>query len=393
MFDFEGLAGLDDAGLAAAAVACHRGLVEHECGYLQVAAQWADRFPPERDGRAAGPGRPVGQLLGGEGTPPVAEFAAAELGPLLATTTGSARHLIADALDLRHRLPRLWARVLAGQVRAGKARKVAEATRHLGREAAGAVDAAVAGAVTALPWARFGTLLEAKIVEVDPAGAEARARLADAERFVRAGRTSEAGLKLLVARAAAGDVIWFLAMVGRIADILAAEGDPDPVDVRRSKAIGVLAQPAEALRLLLAHRADPPHPADPTEPDEADPTEPEEDHPAEPEQAHPADADPAGPPGAGSGAAFGLRRSVRLPPLPVDPERCRPRATVYVHLSEEALAGGQGVARVEDVGPVLLTRIRRLLGDRCAVTVTPVIDLPAGMAPVDGYEVPARMRE
>ena len=66
---------------------------------------------------------------------------------------------------------------------------------------------------------------------------------------------------------------------------------------------------------------------------------------------------------------------------------------VYVHLSEEALAAGTGVARVEDVGPVLLGRLRTLLGGRCRISVKPVIDLPAGHIPVDCYEIPARLCE
>jgi hypothetical protein len=46
-------------------------------------------------------------LLGGEGTPEVAEFAAAELGAELQMSPWAAAQLIGDALDLRHRLPRL----------------------------------------------------------------------------------------------------------------------------------------------------------------------------------------------------------------------------------------------------------------------------------------------
>ena len=66
---------------------------------------------------------------------------------------------------------------------------------------------------------------------------------------------------------------------------------------------------------------------------------------------------------------------------------------IYVHLSAEALTAGTGVARVEDVGPVLLGRLRMLLGDRCKISLKPVIDLPAGHTPVDSYEIPARLRE
>ena len=73
---------------------------------------------------------------------------------------------------------------------------------------------------------------------------------------MRLGRTSEHGLKLIIARAAAGHAIWFKATIDRIANILAQHGDEDPVEVRRSKAIGILAQPAEALRLLCQHHDD-----------------------------------------------------------------------------------------------------------------------------------------
>ena len=51
------------------------------------------------------------------------------------------------------------------------------------------------------------------------------------------------------------------------------------------------------------------------------------------------------------------------------------------------------MARVEDVGPVLLTRLRQLLGDRCQILLKPVIDLNDTPAPVDSYEIPARIAE
>jgi hypothetical protein len=86
-------------------------------------------------------------------------------------------------------------------------------------------------------------------------------------------------------------------------------------------------------------------------------------------------------------------RSLRLMPPPFHPDRARPRAVVYVHLSEEAVRSGTGVARVEEVGPVLLGRLHALLGDHCTISLKPVIDLPAGHIPVDGYEIPARLRE
>ena len=40
-----------------------------------------------------------------------------------------------------------------------------------------------------------------------------------------------------------------------------------------------------------------------------------------------------------------------------------------------------------------LSRLHMLLGDRCTISVKPVIDLSAGHIPVDAYEIPASLRE
>ena len=62
--------------------------------------------------------------------------------------------LIADALDLRWRLPRLWVQVVAGEVRAWQARKVAALTRRLSADACAELDEAWSGQLTMLPWGR-----------------------------------------------------------------------------------------------------------------------------------------------------------------------------------------------------------------------------------------------
>src|SRR5512133_3619081 len=298
---------------------------------------------------------------------------------------GSASRLISDALDLRHRLRQIWAAALAGQVPAHQARHIAAATRHLTAAQAGRVDAQLAPSLAAVSWGRLQTLLEAKIIEADPAAQE---------RFVRLGRSSEHGLKMIIARATAGDAIWFKATIDRIADILTRPGDDDPIDVRRSKAIGILAQPAQALQLLCQHQNDdwagPAEPSDPAEEpvgDEDDVSFNEAAQGAEPPAHHERSADTDEAPVADT------HSSLQLTPPPFHPDRARPRANVYIHLSEEAVSGGHGVARVEDVGPVLLGRLHTLLGDHCTINLKPVIDLPARHIPVDSYEIPARLRE
>ncbi|HET9777795.1 MAG TPA: DUF222 domain-containing protein, partial [Propionibacteriaceae bacterium] len=403
------LADLDPAGTLAAAEANEHTLITAEIRRLQIAAHWADLHAGEAVAESRLPGTEHPVRLGGDGTPTVGDFAAAELGCVLRMSDGSAARLIADALDLRHRLRGVWAAARAGQVPAYQARVIAKATRHLTLERTAFVDARIAPSLGALPWGRVQTLLDAAIVEADPAGAEQQAAAAARERFVRLGRKSEHGLKLIIARATAGDAIWFKATVDRIADILAKQGDTDPVEVRRSKAIGILAQPAQALQLLCQHQDDDwDGPTEPTEPAEepAEPTEPAEE-PAEPAELveEPAedefgfdealsqqDADQPAAEATGDPTVDSEHRSLQILPAPFGPQRARPRAVVYVHLSVEALTAGTGVVRVENVGPILLGRLRMLLGEGCTIHLKPVIDLPAGHTPIDAYEIPASLR-
>src|SRR5262245_37718020 len=126
-----------------AATACAEIIREAETDLLRLAYQWAiihsaDRLDPAE---AAKPGREQARLFGGAGTPEVTEFAAAEFGARIGRSPYAARALIADALDLRHRHPQLWARVQAGQVRASYARHVTAKTRDLSPEEAAYVDA------------------------------------------------------------------------------------------------------------------------------------------------------------------------------------------------------------------------------------------------------------
>jgi hypothetical protein len=191
---------------------------------------------------------------------------------------------------------------------------------------------------------------------------------------------------------------------------LAQQGDTDPVDIRRSKAIGILAQPAHALQLLCQHRTDhwdgPTEPSDPAqeptededeqgfheaEQDEAEQDQAEHDQAEQQQLEH--DVEPAADQAESADTDDTTHQSLRIIPPPFNPDRARPRAIVYVHLSEEALRAGHGLARVEDVGPVLLGRLRQLLSDHCRLSLKPVIDLPAGHTPVDSYEIPAALRE
>ncbi|NEA37140.1 HNH endonuclease [Streptomyces sp. SID13031] len=65
--------------------------------------------------------------------------------------------------------------------------------------------------------------------------------------------------------------------------------------------------------------------------------------------------------------------------------------TLYLHITDETLLAGEGVARVEGFGPVLVTRLEELIGHH-HITLKPVIDLKDKLA-VDSYEIPQRIRE
>jgi hypothetical protein len=336
---------LERQAVADALVSNHAALVESECRELVLAVQWADLHPTSSG--TVLPGTERAKRYGGDGTPFAGEFAAAELGVLLGRSHVAAATLMADAPDVRHRLPMLWAELRAGSVRAWQARHVASRTRATGLTLAQArdVDETTTSYISSLPWGRFLELLKARIIAADPEAAEARRLSADLERFVITGQSNEHGLKTLIAKATAGEGIYLVAMVDRIAEILFQQGDTDPVGVRRSKALGILAQPARALALLQSAGGDQVSTGSTTD-----------------------------------GAASTTGGDVPLP-----------AATLYVHVSRESMDTGEGVARMEGVGPITIGQASEFLR-HSHVTIKPVIDLDADR-PVDCYEIPDRLRE
>src|SRR5215211_991434 len=101
VFDNE-LVDLDATATLAAAEANEHTLITAETRRLQIAAHWADLHPGEAVTESRLPGTEHPIRLGGDGTPTVGDFAAAELGCVLRMSDGAASRLIGDALDLRH---------------------------------------------------------------------------------------------------------------------------------------------------------------------------------------------------------------------------------------------------------------------------------------------------
>ena len=388
--------------LAAAIVDNHTELLRRECRVLELACAWADLHDQTGLGLEYAPLVERACMVGGPGTPMVSEFCVTELGALQGTGPMAARALVADALDLRYRLPMLWKQVQAGQVRAWQARKVAEQTRPLSWDACVELDAAISGFLGMLPWSRFQTILTAAILDADPELAAEREDRARKARDVWA-CDSDDGLKTLIAKATSGDVVWFLATVNRIADILKLEGDTDPVGVRRSKAIGILAQPAQALALLAAHRHDPAAAGDQEPAGDEDRDEDPEAGGEEcgPHQPTPSDAENAAPSTAqGMWRILALRQAQGTPRwwwirrrAALDLKRLRPKVVLRFHLSDTAIRTRSGLVRPEYGPAQTLGQFRDWLADTgCPVTVQPVLD-PADVAPVDAYEIPQRTRD
>jgi hypothetical protein len=184
-----GVEDLDADSALAEAVRLRRGADAAQARLLRVAAHWADLhgvLPDDtRGGQAAGHrsrtvigGTERLVPLAGPGAPAVAEFAPAELGAALGMSTHAAAVLVGTALELRHRLPRLWARVMAGQLPAWRASKVAEHTTTLCAPAAGFVDAQLAPVAHRVGLGRVLALVEAARKRFDPAAAAAQERRA-----------------------------------------------------------------------------------------------------------------------------------------------------------------------------------------------------------------------
>ena len=207
-------------------------------------------------------------------------------------------------------------------------------TRGLGEVAVRVVDAALPEDLGEVSPARILDVVRAKVIEADPQRHRDALAAEKQRRYVSLSRTDEFGLRHVIARVRAGDAAWIDATLDRVADLLAPRYDTGTTrDVLRSEAFGWLARPAELLDLLTGGTTD----------------------------------------SAAAGAA------------------ARPRVVLYIHLHEEAVRKDYGVARIEDIGPVLSSEIPEWLG-HTHVTVKPVIDL-ADQVAFDAYEHPESLKE
>jgi hypothetical protein len=245
--------------------------------------------------------------------------------------------LVGHALELAHRLPRTWARVLAGDLAPWRARRIAEETPILTADAAAWVDVQVAPFAHRTGPAQVQRTVETAISTFMPEfAAERRDRAAEQRYFaIDADQVSFAGTARVHGELDLADALDLEDAVRAGAAQLADLGCTDSLDVRRAAAVGALAR--GELHLALQR------------------------------------------PDAGS-APRG--RQVIL----------------YVHLSEDALRSHDpnATAWLEQAGGQLLTtgQVAEWCGrpDTAKITVKPVLDLREVRA-VDAYQVPEAIAE
>ena len=332
---------------------------------LELAARWADLHPPESIHSAAAftmPGSEHEEPIAGEGCPLVAEFCVAELGASLGMSSTAAKKLIGDALELRHRLPRLWAQVQAGTVPAWRARQVAETTIHttpaLTPEAAGFVDAQVAAVAGRVGTAQLDRLVAENIKRFDLAPPDPASDPEDGYLSVDPRHATlndqdvhYAGTMHLEADLDVADALDLDRALAHDAAVQKALGSSESLDVRRAKALGGLARTQTALDL---HTQDSGFEAHSARTSTTEPCEPN---------------------------------------LPMARE-------VVLHAHFDATTSGDGQTIFGPTGHleerqklVLLDQVQAWCGDtRTKVTIKPVIDLTAELS-APGYAIPPRIRE
>ncbi|GAB3662327.1 hypothetical protein GCM10027596_23560 [Nocardioides korecus] len=216
---------------------------------FMAAAIWGEQHPAESIHDAAWMTptyleRPL--AIAGDGAPLVAEFAIPELAAALGLSTDSGRNLIGRALEVKHRLPRLWARVVAGEVPVWRAKNIADQTITLTPEAAAHVDAQVAAYAHKVGYAAVERLVTEVIARFMPDRAREDAEKAADGRHVtfRHDRPTPdsaiGGMTYLHAQLDTADARDLDHALAHEAAVLKAAGCDKSLDVRRAMAAGEL---------------------------------------------------------------------------------------------------------------------------------------------------------
>ena len=256
MFDSpeECAAGLDARGILDAAGAAQRARILAENELLVLATAWADAYPAEsiHPDQLGLPGAARGVRPGGEGTPEVNDLAMVDFSVKIGKSTGGGLMFIGEALDLRHRFPLLWDKVLRGEVVGWQGCKIARLTRPLTYDQARLVDAEVARFAGVVPWAKLEHRTLAAIMTVDPERYEQLIAGRKKDRGVWLGRIDEDGMRGVHGRVEAVKANRLYAAVDELAGFLPEAAGT--ADERRAEAFAMLGDDLRAAELRARHR-------------------------------------------------------------------------------------------------------------------------------------------
>lgn len=241
----------DAAGLLRALAASEQRAKEEEIRKLRLVLRWADLHATDPADTSREHCFSSPKTLAGEGSPAIDEFCIPELAAMLGQTTDAVAGYLTEVVDLAHRLPRLWARVMAGEVAGWRARLIARETVPLTHEAAAFVDAETHWYAGRLTPSGLNRLLDAARVRHMPGLARAIEEASLDKRHVTI-ETDQVGLDGTLhveADVAIPDGLAVAEAVRLGAERLKLLGSTDSLDGRRATALGDLARRQLALDL------------------------------------------------------------------------------------------------------------------------------------------------
>ena len=293
---------------------------------LVKACEWADFHPALEDDMVAFPDEHV---------PAVHFDCTATFALNIGLSDAAGANLIHEALQLRHRLPRTWSRVLAGEVSAWRARRIAQRTMYQPADVIRYVDLRIAPIAHKIGVITLDRVIEETKMRLHPIETEQAQidRLERREVWLDPNMSHE-GVAHMEIRADFLDLFAFDKTVAEIAGILGDLGNTADLDVRRSLAIGVLADPQQAAELL-------------------------------------------------AGDADALKKPSK-----------RKHVQLVVHITGDTTTGNNPIGRLDSNGgmPILEQQIRSWCGrPDTGITILPVVDLAENIA-VTQYEVPDRIK-
>jgi len=231
----------------------------------RLAVEWAHAHPA-LDAFGTAP-RPASyeEVIEGEdgeavewyGLPEVAWDALAPFAVALHLSTAAGKAFVRDCLVAHHRLSLLWRRIDSGEVPVRRLRMIASAVLGEPDDVCAYVDRQVAHRAETLGPVALDRIIDEARLRLHAEQRELEQLEALDARFVKVDDASinHTGIADLHARGDWADVKAFDETVGEVAAVLADEGCPESLDVRRSMALGILADPERALALLAGRPA------------------------------------------------------------------------------------------------------------------------------------------